>query len=107
MPTERPSAARDEGEHQRIRTGDHPVTNVRGGTIEGEARRAEALRADRLHMGSVRRPQLRSGSPAAGGDQARLPEVPRAGQRPPGAVVDGVAEYPLSLPVERQNVDVV
>jgi hypothetical protein len=36
-----------------------------------------------------------------------IPEVPRAGQRSAGAVVVGVAEHSLSLPVGRQNADVV
>jgi DNA invertase Pin-like site-specific DNA recombinase len=52
------------------------------------------------------RSRPRSGSPAAGGDKARLSEVPRAGQRPTSAIVDGVAEHPLSLSVRWQNVDV-
>jgi Resolvase, N terminal domain len=52
MPTERPPAARHEGKHQRVRTGDHSITNVRSGTIEGATRRAENPSADRLHLGS-------------------------------------------------------
>jgi DNA invertase Pin-like site-specific DNA recombinase len=74
-----------------------------------EAARSKARRglsADRLHLGSACRSRPRSGSPAAGGDKARLSEVPRAGQRPTSAIVDGVAEHPLSLSVRWQNVDV-
>src|SRR5947207_2891719 len=32
VPTERPLATRHEGKHQRVRAGDHPITNVRGST---------------------------------------------------------------------------
>ena len=41
-------------------------------TIEGEARRAEALESDRLRLGSARWARPRSGSTFAGGDQACL-----------------------------------
>src|ERR1700738_5276241 len=41
------------------------------------------------------------------GDQACLSEVPWTRERPPSVVVDGVAERPLSLPVERPDVDIV
>ena len=56
--------------------GDHSIPDVRGGAIESEARRAEDFDADRLYLGPARRSRPRSGSPAAGGDQAGLPEVP-------------------------------
>src|ERR1700736_3812298 len=36
VPTERPPTARHEGE-QRVRAGDHPIADVRGSTIEGQA----------------------------------------------------------------------
>src|SRR6516162_10333194 len=96
-----------EGKHQRVRAGDHPISDVRGSAFEGQARRAEDLKSDRVRLGPVYRPWSRSRSAVAGGDQARLSEVPRTRQRPPSIVVDGVAERSLSLPVERPHVDIV
>src|SRR5215467_10320514 len=107
VPPKRPPAARNEGQHQRVRAWDHPSQDVRRGPIKGEARRAEDLGTYRLLLGSTCRPEPRSGSAAAGGDYARVPEVHGARQCPPSAVVDGVPEYPFSLPVGRQNIDVV
>jgi DNA invertase Pin-like site-specific DNA recombinase len=78
-----------------------------GVTIESQARRAQDLDADRLYLGSSRWPRPRSRSSLAGGHPTGVPEVPRAGQRQAGSVVDGVAEHPLSLPLERPDIDVV
>ena len=99
--------ARHEGKHQRVRAGDHPIPDVRGSAFEGQARRAKDLESDRVRLGPVRRPWSRSGWTVAGGDQACLSEVSRTRQRPPGIVVDGVAGRPLSLPVERPDVDII
>jgi hypothetical protein len=52
------------------------IQDVRGGTIESEARRVENLDPDRLLLGPAHRPRPRSGSAAAGGNQAGVPEVP-------------------------------
>ena len=71
-----------------------------------KARRGELqdLGAHRLHMGPTYRSRPRSGSPASGGDQADFPEVPRAGQRPAGAAVDGIrrtSTFPIHRTAER------
>jgi hypothetical protein len=38
VPAERSPAARYEGQHQRVRAGDHPIAHVRGGTVKGATR---------------------------------------------------------------------
>jgi YjbE family integral membrane protein len=48
------------GAHEVGRARDHPITNVRGGTIEGETRRAQDLCADWLYLASAGRSWPRS-----------------------------------------------
>jgi hypothetical protein len=48
----------------------------------------------------------RSGSTAAGGDQACVSHSVNSAA-PGGAVVDGIAEHPFSLPIGRPDVDIV
>ena len=76
LPAERPPAPCYEGQHQRVRAGIIRSRMYEAASIKSEARRVEDLDPNRLLLGPAHRLRPRSGSAAAGGDQACVPEVP-------------------------------